>query len=358
MINEIKLSEALQRGNNNFDALRLIAALAVIFGHTFALAPAPGFHDPVYEVVGQHSAALAVKFFFFLSGLLVADSLFTKKSAIQFVIARIFRIWPGLVFVLLFSVFVIGPIATNLDVPSYFSNPDTLRYLKHQVLMQTWGTQALGYYDLPGVFTNNIYKNTVNASLWSLFAEVFAYIVLLAIFCIDFLNKRISVLFIGLIILDAVYPSRLIFNFLPIGNEDFSSLPFCFAIGCLFAIYKDSIHIGIRMPIGFGLLALLFHSNPNACYLLFVSFFTLSLFLGTRSFTIRRLAVPFDISYGVFLWGFPIQQMLSHFLPSLTGTGHCVAAMALSILAGSVSWLLIEKKFISIGRALITSLSH
>ena len=346
----VSVAQALARRSNNFDLLRLMAALTVIYGHSFALAPAPGFDDSLYVLTGHHSAALAVKFFFFLSGLLVTDSLLTRQSALQFFVARFFRIWPALAFVLLASVFVIGPIATSLDLATYFTNSQTFLYFKHQILMQTWGTQSLGYYNLPGVFEENYYKYNVNASLWSLVAEVFAYLILAALFLVGLLEKRLASILIILIILDSILPTRIIFTALPIGNEDFSYLPFCFASGAFFALYKIQITIDASLPLGFALLAYLFKDNLGGTHTFFLTSFTLALYLATRRWTVQNIRLPFDVSYGTFLWGFPIQQLLSKFLPNLTGGAHVIVASVLAILAGTISWLLVEKRFIAIGK--------
>jgi len=346
----VSVADALARRSNNFDLFRLIAALTVIYGHSFALAPAPGFNDSLYELTGHHSASMAVKFFFFLSGLLVTGSLLTHRSVLQFFVARFFRIWPALAFVLLASIFVIGPIATSLNLEAYFSNSQTYLYFKHQILMETWGTQSLGYYNLPGVFEENNYKYNVNASLWSLVAEVSAYLSLAALFLIGLLEKRLALLLCALIVVDSIMPSRIIFTALPTGNEDFSYLPFCFASGVFFAIYKDRIVIDASLPLGLLLLTYLFKENLGGAHFFFLASFTLALYLATRSWIIQKIRLPFDVSYGTFLWGFPIQQLLSKYVPNLTGGAHVIVAGLLAILAGTVSWLLVEKKFIAIGK--------
>jgi peptidoglycan/LPS O-acetylase OafA/YrhL len=353
----LSVAQALDRRCNNFDLFRLIAALTVIYGHSFALAPSTGFDDSLFKLTGHHSAAMAVKFFFFLSGLLVTDSLLTRKSVLQFFVARFFRIWPALAFVLLACIFVIGPIATNLDLAKYFTNAQTFLYFKHHMLMQTWGTQSLGYYDLPGVFSENNYKYNVNASLWSLVAEVFAYITLAAVFLLGLLEKRLATMLIALIVVDSILPSRIIFTFLPTGNEDFSYLPFCFASGAFLAIHKDRITIDASLPLGFALLTYLFKENLGP-QLFYLTSFTSMLYLTTRSWVIQKIRLPFDVSYGTFLWGFPIQQLLSKYMPNLTGGGHVAIAMFLAILAGTVSWLLVEKRSITIGKRVARTFSQ
>lgn len=293
-----------------------------------------------------------------MSGLLVTDSLLSHQSALKFVVGRFFRIWPALALVLLSTIFLIGPASTTLDLTNYFSTPETFLYFKHQMLMQTWGTQSLGYYDLPGVFTDNLHKKTTNASLWSLFAEVFAYLCLAAVFLVGLLGKRAATLLVAIIALDSITPNRILFTFLPQGNEDFSYLPFCFASGVFFALYKEKIWISARLPAGFALLTYLFKNEPNACHLFYLTVFTLALYVATRPWVIQSLRLPFDISYGTFLWGFPIQQCLAQWLPGVNGFLHCALAMLLASIAGTMSWLLVEKRSIRFGKRVAATLGR
>lgn len=76
----MKLTVALDRRSNNFDLLRLIAASTVIFGHSFAISPSGSMLDPVLQILGfDPSGTVAVNFFFFLSGLVLTNSLLEKK---------------------------------------------------------------------------------------------------------------------------------------------------------------------------------------------------------------------------------------------------------------------------------------
>ena len=45
------LNDILKRGANNFDLLRLLAALAVIIGHSYAIAPQPPYQDGVASLL-------------------------------------------------------------------------------------------------------------------------------------------------------------------------------------------------------------------------------------------------------------------------------------------------------------------
>ncbi len=75
------LHDVLRRENNNLDLFRLIAAYLVIIGHAYALAPQAGQQDPILRLLGfDYSGSMAVKLFFFLSGLVVVNSLLDKRD--------------------------------------------------------------------------------------------------------------------------------------------------------------------------------------------------------------------------------------------------------------------------------------
>ena len=118
----MNLSELLKKENNNLDVFRLVAACMVIYGHAYAVAPQAGRVDAVARLLGHdYSGSLAVKIFFFLSGLVVTNSLLQKRNVVHFAIARFFRIWPALIFVTVVSALLLGPFVTALSLARYFS---------------------------------------------------------------------------------------------------------------------------------------------------------------------------------------------------------------------------------------------
>ena len=119
----MRLSDLLQRDNNNLDIFRLIAAALVIYGHAYAIAPQEGHSDVLVHLLGyDYSGSLAVKLFFFLSGLVVTNSLLHKRDVAQFVMARFFRIWPALLVVTALCALVLGPLVTALPLADYREN--------------------------------------------------------------------------------------------------------------------------------------------------------------------------------------------------------------------------------------------
>lgn len=65
---------------------------------------------------------------------------------------------------------------------------------------------------------------------------------------------------------------------------------------------------------------------------------------------IIRFRPSIDISYGVFLWGFPIQQSLAHWLPQLSRVENCILSILIAVSMGFLSWVLVESNAIKLGK--------
>ncbi len=343
------LRHYLERSHNNLDVFRLIAALAVIVGHSYVLAPAPGERDVVARLVGfTYSGALAVKVFFFLSGLVCANSLLDKRGALAFVVARVFRIFPALIFTLIVTVFVVGPLASALASGEYFGHKQTWRYLVANGLLRT-------EYHLPGVFLANPYAKAVNGSLWTLRHEVGAYLGLLAGASLGLLYRRwVATVICALVIADALLPAPLLLRTLG-KNPEIRLLPSCFAAGALLAVQRDVATPRARWALAGLPIFLLCRTTHLAEPAFLAVVFALLLWLGgTR--TVLSARMPADFSYGVYLWGFPVAQLFASRLAAQGPLVNCVATI-LGVLPLSVlSWYVVEKPAIHLGKRLVTQL--
>ena len=123
----MKLSDFTQGRDNNFNLIRIVAALAVLVTHSFALTVGSGNAEPLRASLGMTMGSIAVDVFFIASGFLVTASLLNRQSAIDFIWARVLRIFPALSVMLFLTVFGLGAFFTSLPAPSYFANPGTDR---------------------------------------------------------------------------------------------------------------------------------------------------------------------------------------------------------------------------------------
>ena len=342
------LSDVLKRGANNFDILRLIAALAVIVGHGYAIAPQPPLQDGVLSILHfDFSGSLAVKFFFFLSGLLVTNSIISKPEPISFFIKRAFRIFPGLLLCLLVAVFIVGPLFTIFSLSEYFSLREMWTYIPKNMLL----TDMQGR--LPGVFTNS--RLGLNGSLWTLPYEVLCYIYLALFYGLGLLkNKNIANLVFTLVIaFSFIAPSYLPSYFSQ--NLEALLLPACFALGAIFAINKSIIRINITPFILLWLLSIVLRNSIVFQFLFYIAFFYSCIFIASLNFVIKRFKIPFDASYGVYVYGFMFQQCIYYLLPNIGVHGNQIFSALLALTAGILSWYFIEKPFIDFGHKIVHS---
>ena len=158
--------------NNNFTAVRILFAWLVLYGHSFAIQNSAGIKDPFNLILMGSTwvGEISVYGFFAISGFLVTAS-FMKRGVVDYAISRGLRIFPALIICVLVTMFILGPIFTNLASGFYFSEQGTYDYLVN--LVPFIGVE----YNLPGVFEGNE-RTAVNGSLWSLIVEIRCYILL------------------------------------------------------------------------------------------------------------------------------------------------------------------------------------
>ena len=175
----VNIDEALRAGRDNFLPLRHLAALGVIYGHSYPLTAHPlGQIDFVERwMPGFYAGILSVYFFFVISGYLVGAGLLRRPGFWRYVRNRFLRVYPAYLVCLLLTVLLLGPAFTTLPASNYFHARETWQYLLTNLSPITLA------WNLPGVFAGNPYPHVVNGSLWSLGLEVrwYAYLGLLAL---------------------------------------------------------------------------------------------------------------------------------------------------------------------------------
>lgn len=331
------LCHLLQTRQNNLNLFRIIAALLVIFGHAPAFIVDEQSYDFIAALLGfDYSASLAVKFFFMLSGLLVTHSLLARPQVIPFLIRRAARIFPGLLVCIFLTVFILGLIATNLSAREYLLHPQTWRYwLNNSVLIDL-------QWQLPGVFSEG--KSTVvNGSLWTLPLEAMCYFSL-AVFFVFVLQRAerfaavilllvISVIFVG----SALWPQALL------AFKESLLLGGCFCIGALAAVQQRKLSINVKgVAAGLLVLVLLWQTPLQQIGFYGVFFYTCLYVSGTRLFT-QTLRLPGDPSYGIYIYGFIIQQCLATIFPAQGILFNQISAALIALVIGYLSWYFIEK---------------
>jgi len=161
----------LNRDDNRFDILRLLAAWLVLFSHCYPLGGRAS-SEPLTRTAGIDTlGGVGVAIFFVLSGYLVTLSLERSPHLLEFARRRILRIYPALMTICLLSVVLLGPLLTTLPQTTYWHQRLTWSYL---LTASAWIIQ----FPLPGVFADNPLPSAVNGSRWSPPYEITCYLVL------------------------------------------------------------------------------------------------------------------------------------------------------------------------------------
>jgi peptidoglycan/LPS O-acetylase OafA/YrhL len=326
--------------------LRLIGASLVVVDHSWPLL-FPGQLTVFPEGWGVSPGYVALMGFFAMSGWQISDSWVRDPSAWRYSARRVLRIMPPLVFVVLATAFVIGPLVTVLSSAEYFSAGRTWSYVVHNA-----GLYSLQH-DLPGVFTDNPYPWSVNGSLWTLPMETTGYLIVLLAGLLGAFGRSRALLFVllaGLMVADGVFRATIgrpggggaVWS-LPVGSTIAFLVAFVF--GVLLHAYRDRVRL-----VGWWAWALF------ALWLVQVVLdspaerFVLPVMAGYGAIVLAhawpaRLARYDELaygSYGMYVWAFPLQQLIV--LAGVRDPGLLAGlALILSYLAGQLSWQLIEK---------------
>lgn len=335
------LSEIDKSRENSITFLRLLAACAVIYGHSYAVVPGFGGDWVVKLTNYAHAGGVAVDFFFILSGYLVCGSIL-KRGIVHYISARLLRMIPALWFFMITMVFVIGPLLTSQKVNDYFSAAQTWRYfLNLSFLIET-------EWFLPGVFEDH-HNKAINGSIWSVILEFRMYIYTALFFMLGVLKSRFIFNFIYVTLVVVAWSGQIKLPGIQ-GATDLH-VAFLFFTGCFFYINRNQIFLSPISILVALMIAAITHNTPNFQYgytLLITLLFIHVSFIKTFSW-MDRIG---DFSYGVYLWGWPVQQIVFRFNPEQNPVENAIVSIAICLIIGSFSWHLIEKRALAYKDAL------
>ena len=330
---------------NNFDLIRLVLALVVFLFHVSELTGKNEFHFMIHFA----NASVAVHSFFIVSGFLIFMSYERSKSVKQYFSKRLKRIAPGYIAVILLC-FLFLSLLSKLPAIQYFSSPESAKYLLANLSMLNFI-----HPNLPGVFDGHRYTS-VNGALWTIKVELAFYLIvpIIARFCK--ITKPVAVLTI-IFILSAVYffAATLLYKqsgdpiYLTLQRQLPGQLMF-FAGGALIYYYFELFKrysVAILIPAVFGFLL-----YDPASYLLYpvysVSLSVIVIYLALIFPYMGHIARYGDLSYGIYIWHFPIIQTFISMGFFDSKPWIAFIFVSVTILAVSmISWHLIEKPFLS-----------
>jgi peptidoglycan/LPS O-acetylase OafA/YrhL len=330
---------------NNFDFLRYFMAALVVYAHAFAFVNGHQYTgaDPLARLTKWQTGfgGLAVECFFIMSGYMILRSWLYSKGALDYFKRRALRILPALTVALLFCSLVVGPIATR-TLNEYFTNPYSYRYM-----LIMFGRDFKTTDWLPGVFENHPWPRSVNGSIWTIRYEIICYVGVALLGLIGIYRKRSMVLAIGLGIYALYVLSAK--KIIPLGPLD--QLPYLmsfFMVGMLAYLYRERIpHSPALCLLAVSCLLLATFLKVLQWVMPFGMGYLLFYIAFHRGIRLQHFARKGDLSYGVYIYAFPVQQLLVHFSGNrLEPHLHFVLALAISSGLAKLSWNYVEQPFI------------
>lgn len=326
---------------NNFDLLRIVLAILVIYCHCFSLKRSDW--EPVGATLHYgFGGLLAVDAFLVISGFLVTRSL-CERSLDDYVFARVARVVPGLALVTLAEVFVIGPA---------FSKDSLWTHLTYVGFRHLWNVSVFGLDpQMYGVFPDTDPPWMMNGSLWTIPIECSFYIALPVVALLFGLRRSALPLFLLSL---AAYPLArrmglsegapgvsLLTNVHAFPFIDLSSY---FLAGGAAWMLRDRVPFspGLLAVSLIGLYAAAGVALGDLALKLFLPYLVLYAAMAGGIGSRLKRAVG-DLSYGAYLFGFPVTLSVMAVDRDLSIHQTFFAAIAVTLVCAWLSWHLVEQ---------------
>lgn len=330
---------------NNFNFLRLLLATLVILGHSPELIDGNRDREILTSIFHTLSfGELAVDGFFLLSGYLIVQSWERSPDLINFLKKRILRIYPAFIVATLVCGLIVGPLGAS--PPEYFAQFNILTFLRRMLLLE--GPS------IPPVFAGQPYP-LVNGSMWTIAYEFRCYL-MVALFglCGIFKRPRQYLIFSVVILILSLFPTVVVSTISFPGSQyvfrepdHFIHLLSFFSAGGCFYLFRNQITykltwVLVALPI---VILSMFNQETVSIFLPTLGGYIFLFFAFLPIHKLQRFSIYPDVSYGVYLYGWPTQKLLLWYFPSLSPWLLFFLSFSLSLVCGFFSWHIVEKPF-------------
>ena len=334
---------------NNMNLLRLCFATIVVFSHCFEVVDRSTRYEPFNRLFHTLSLGdLSVDGFFLLSGFLILYSWQRDPRLGGFMARRILRIYPGFIVATLIGGLIVAPLFAA-STPAYWAAFQPGRFVSWML--------ALTEPAVPPSFAGLPYFD-LNGAMWTIQYEFLCYLLVAVLGVLGFAGSRkLWLLLLAATIVASFFPNQLIAlrgvdsnTRLMICDEPASFVRFLsyFSAGAVYYLYRNEIRLDGRWAAVLALICFVAMFGvdssrivlPTAgAYLLFWLAFA-----KLPDNPLSRFCRKQDLSYGVYLYGWPGQQSLLFFLKPISPYLLFFPAAAVALICGGLSWTLIEQR--------------
>lgn len=313
---------------NNFDLIRLFSAIMVIFTHSFQVTTGVLTSEPLYLITnGQITfGRLAVAIFFIISGYLITQSYERSSDVFTYFKARFLRIFPGLIVAILLTIVFCSLMSSSKN---YWNQKETYTYIRNIFLLAP-------QQEISGVFEENNLKNIINGPLWSLQYEFLCYVMVAFLGRFKLLNTKFIFVFYTL--------TFLAYLFLPRLHENNAAEIFQYFFGGSL-LYLSKFKLNSTVFLYIPILILLYFSVQFGFFKSWLAFIGTILIIELGKLkNIINLEKIGDFSYGLYIYSFPVQQIMAQILPNSKWYINFATSLAITLAISAFSWHFVEKR--------------
>jgi peptidoglycan/LPS O-acetylase OafA/YrhL len=330
------VAQALAQPRNGFTTIRLALALAVVVSHAFSVTSGAILDEPLARSTGFTLGEHAVNGFFAISGFLVAMS-FDRRGWRDFTLSRALRIAPGLAVATLVVGLLFGGLMTRMPLGDYLASSGLWHFVS--ATLTTFKSNTA----LPGVFEDNPFRFPMG-TVWTLKYEVLCYGAVLVFGLLGLLRSKAFALTLVVGLAFAIAGLELLVPDAPKGVETALRLPLIFAAGGALYVWRAEARLSGAAVALFAAGTWLAADTFLYEALLFTGVAYGVLWLAFAPPLVRHVPEPaFDLSYGTYLYGWPVQQALHALFPSASALVLLGPAVILTLAIAALSWFLVEK---------------
>ena len=331
-----------------FDTMRVGLSLSIVVFHSVGVSLGAAGDVYTWNAWPGPLCAALLPAFFSLSGFLVMGSAFRTPSLGGFIGLRALRIAPALATEITISALVLGPLLTTVPLQQYFTGHSFFEYFGSLV-----GRVRTA---LPGVFETNPDPGLVNVSLWTVRPELGCYVYLAILLLLGKVRDRrfVTIVTVAMVALNvaadlfaplladmtvAVLPDRLLLLSFVVGNFTY--------------IFRHKVpYHPVLFVLGLAA-AYLVTGRPALGTLAVVLLTYCTAWLGLTALPLIPFARRGDYSYGIYLYGYPVQQSVAYLFPALrTPLLNLALSLPVILLLAAVSWHVIELRALRLRRFL------
>lgn len=320
--------------------MRIVLSASIVCWHSIVTSYGDAAQTAVMNGWPKPFIAMLLPCFFALSGFLVGGSLERCKTIGMFLGLRAIRIYPALAVESLISALLVGPVLTTLPITDYVLSPTF-----HSYFLNILG---IPHYLLPGVFESNPLAK-VNGQLWTVPFELECYVALAVLAVIGVVKSR-RLLALAILGYMALYAAMVVIRH---GSSELTALVavlpgnllvVSFLTGVLIYRCRDWIVWDWRLATLTLVAALALVWVPLGKFATAILLSYPTVYFGLCNPKKISVLKGADYSYGVFLYGFCIQQVFVSLGP---WTHHWWLNIAVCLptatLVAALSWHFVEK---------------